>query len=137
MTVLQVGILAVLAAAIGQLRRGRELALLAVSALAIFWLQPAEPAAQLRFWIPLATLAVVVLSWAVTAAPEVRSFRQNWPAAAVLVAVVILGDLNRYAGLEQLAATITPSPVKVAVALAAIGILAVVGSRWLRGRALT
>ena len=43
MTILQITVLIGLAAIVGRLRRGRQLALLAASGTAIFWLQPVEP----------------------------------------------------------------------------------------------
>ncbi len=109
MTILQIAILAVLAIVIGQLPKGRQLAMLAVSAFAVFWLQPAEPFISLQYWLPFATLAVVALSWALTSSPEVRGWMQNWPAVAVLGGVSILADLNRYFGLTSVYITGTPA----------------------------
>src|SRR5512146_1592442 len=108
MTIVQIGILAVAAILIGQLRRGRGHALLAISALAVFWLQPAEPFVSLRYWLPFATLAVAVSSWALTSTPELRGLRQNWPALAVLGGAALLADLNRYGGLEGVYIRLTP-----------------------------
>ena len=56
MTILQISIQAILAILIGQLRQGRELVMLAISALAVFWLQPYEPFNSLQYWLPFATL---------------------------------------------------------------------------------
>ena len=132
MTILQVGILALVAAVIGQLRRGRGLALLGVSALAVFWLQPEEPSASLRYWLPFATVAIAVLSWALTSTAEVRGLRRNWPAAAVLAGVVVLADLNRYAGLQALYFTQSPRPILVGVALLALALVVMALTRWER-----
>ncbi|SRR5581483_3397652 len=108
MTIVQIAILAIVALILGRLSKGRELALLAVSAFVVFWLQPDEPFVTLRFWIPVATLGIAVLAWALTSAPEARGWKQNWPAAAVLVGVVLLMDLNRYFKLEKVYITGTP-----------------------------
>jgi len=81
--------LAILAIIIGQLPRGRQLAMLAISTFAIFWLQPDEPFVTLLFWLPVATLAISLLCWALTSGPESRSWRQNWPAAALLAAIIV------------------------------------------------
>ncbi len=87
MTILQIAILAILAIVIGQLPKGRQLAMLAISAFAMFWLQPDQPLITLKYWFPVATLGIAVLSWALTSTPEVRSLSENWPAIAVLVAI--------------------------------------------------
>ena len=101
MTILQISILAVVALVLGRLPRGRQLALLTVSAFVVFWLQPTEPFVSLVFWLPVATLAITVLAWALTSAPEMRGWKQNWPAFAILVGVALLIDLNRYFKLTQ------------------------------------
>ena len=108
MTILQIAILTAVAIVIGQLPKGRQLAMLSISALAVFWLQPDEPFITLKYWLPFATLGITVLSWGLTSTPEVRSLRENWPAIAVLVAVIVMADLNRYFGLVSLYTTGTP-----------------------------
>lgn len=108
MTVLEIAILAVIAAGLGRLAAGRQLALLAVSALALFWLQPAQSPSSLQFWIPTATVAVTVGVWALTAPREDRGWRDNWPAVVVLASVILLADLNRYFGLGSIYLANTP-----------------------------
>jgi len=44
----------------------RRWALLVISVLAVFWMQPALPVRGLDFWLPFATLALAVLGWAAT-----------------------------------------------------------------------
>lgn len=80
--------------------RGRLLLLLAVSALAVYALQPALPVRFLDFWLPTATLALTVLGWALTAPPEERTWGANWPGAAVLGGVVLLLGLTRLLGFD-------------------------------------
>ncbi len=90
MTLLQILTMASLAILLGFLRRGRSLALAAVSALAIYWLQPAvkiDP--SLSFWLPTLTLFITALTWVLTAPPESRSLRENWPVLAVLTGVIL------------------------------------------------
>ncbi len=108
MTLPQIAMLAVLAAGLGRLTAGRQLAILAVSALAVFLLQPAQSPPALEFWIPAATLGVSVLVWAVTAPPEARGWKGNWPAGLVLAAVILLADLNHYFKLESIYLVDTP-----------------------------
>ncbi len=135
MTIAQIAVLAVLAAGIGQLRRGRELAMLAISALAVFWLQPAIPGSTLQYWLPLATLCIVVLSWALTSGPAVRSVRQNWPAMAVLVLAALAAELSRLTGLEALFGGLAPRLSLAVGALAGVAALAFLLLRWERARA--
>lgn len=91
MTVLQILALTALAVLLGFLRRGRSLALAAVSALVIYWLQPATQVfPTLSFWLPTLTLFITTLAWILTAPPEARSLRSNWPALAVLAGVILL-----------------------------------------------
>ena len=93
MTLVQIVFLAVLAGVLGRLRAGRQLAMLVASAGVLFWLQPAGPVASLGYWLPLATIALTVFGWTVTAHEEARSWRANWPAAAALLSVVLFVGL--------------------------------------------
>jgi len=56
--------------------RGRAWALLVVSVLAVFYLQPALPVRGLDFWLPTATILITALSWLVTAEPEERTWKR-------------------------------------------------------------
>ena len=131
MTILQIAILAGIAIVIGQLPKGRQLAMLAISALAVFWLQPDEPFITLKYWLPLATLGIAVLSWALTSTQEVSSLRQNWPAIVVLVATSVLADLNRYFGFAGVYTTETP---RVQLALGALVVIGAATFLFIRGR---
>ncbi len=122
MTIVQIAILALVAIVIGRLSKGRELALLAVSTFVVFWLQPLQPIVSLGFWMPVATLVITVLAWILTSPPEVRNWKLNWPAFAVLVGVALLMDLNHYLKLDQIFIVDTPrlrSVLMVFVAIAA------------------
>lgn len=135
MTILQIVVLVALAAAIGRLSRQRPLAILVVSSLAVFWLQPLQTPPSLQFWIPTATLAICLVVWALTAPPEARGWRQNWPAALVLVAVILLADLNRYFRLASIYLVDTP---RLRYALVAVAVMLIVAfllafRRWKRG----
>lgn len=126
MGVLQIAILVLLAAAIGQLRSGRQLAMLAASALVVFWLQPDEPAPSLRFWLPVAMLGITVLAWCVTTAMEARSRRSNWLAVSTLASVLVILEASRYAGLDVFGNMVLPRPEIVLLTLAGVGGLALV-----------
>ncbi len=115
MSILQLFIIAALAFLVGQLKNGRTLVLLGVSAFIIFWLQPPQDQITLTFWLPTATLAITVLTWLLTSTPEVRGWRQNLPPVVVLLGVILLMDLNRYFRLEQIFISATPRPQWVGI----------------------
>jgi D-alanyl-lipoteichoic acid acyltransferase DltB (MBOAT superfamily) len=70
--------------------------LLVSSSLAVFWLQPSLPIRYLDFWLPVATLALAILAWVITATPENRSLKPNLSAFLVIAAVVLLVGLTRF-----------------------------------------
>jgi alginate O-acetyltransferase complex protein AlgI len=108
MTVVQLGIFAFIAVCIGQLKKGRELAILAVSVFVLYWLQPAQQFVSLAFWIPTATIALTIFTWLLVSPAESRSWRLNWPAALVITGVILLVDLNQFFGFEKIYMTATP-----------------------------
>ncbi|HEY9152893.1 MAG TPA: MBOAT family O-acyltransferase [Anaerolineales bacterium] len=130
MTILQISILAVVALVLGRLPKGRQLALLAVSAFVIFWLQPLEPFTSLVFWLPVATLAVTVFAWVLTSTPEVRGLKQNAPAFAILAGIVLLMDLNRHFNLTQIYMSTTPSLTLTLIVLFIISAVTLLLTRW-------
>lgn len=112
MTILQVGILALLAVMIGFLPRARIWLLLAISSFVVFWLQPRFNTAVIAtYWLPTATFFVVVVSWTLTSSSNMRSWRLNLPALLILLGVMVLFSLNRYLKLNFFFETVTPNPV--------------------------
>lgn len=130
MSILQLFILAAIALLVGQLKKGRSLALLGVSAIVIYWLQPAQEPVTLTFWFPTATLAVTFLAWLLTSTPEVRNWMQNLPAAAILLGVIVVMDLNRYFSAEQIFTTATPRPQWLGVFFVVLLIVTFFASRF-------
>src|SRR5215207_7444343 len=108
MSISQLFILAAVALLIGQLRKGRSLVLLGASAFIIYWLQPPQDQVTLTYWLPTATLVLTILAWFLTSTPEVRGWKENLPAIAVLLGVIVLMDLNRYFQFESIFSTATP-----------------------------
>jgi D-alanyl-lipoteichoic acid acyltransferase DltB (MBOAT superfamily) len=108
MSISQLFIIAAIAYLVGQLKRGRSLALLGVSAFFIYWLQPRQEQVTLTFWLPTATLVLTCLVWLLTSTPEVRGWKQNAAAVFVLAGVTILIDLNRYFRLPAIFTMETP-----------------------------
>jgi D-alanyl-lipoteichoic acid acyltransferase DltB (MBOAT superfamily) len=115
----------------GWIKPGRRLTLLAASALAVFWLQPDTTPPNLTFWLPSATLAISALTWFLTAEPESRGWKRNWPAALVLIAVIILVDLDHYFDPARVFTVFSPRPQILAIALVGLALLFLVISRWM------
>ncbi|HSL43630.1 MAG TPA: MBOAT family O-acyltransferase [Anaerolineales bacterium] len=108
MSISQLFIIAAIAFLVGQLKWGRSLALLGVSAFFIYWLQPPQEQVTLTFWLPTFTLFVTILAWLLTSTPEVRGWKQSLPALTVIMGVMILMDLNRYLGFGSIFTVETP-----------------------------
>ena len=127
MTLAYILIFMLLAAALGLgLRdRGRLPVLLAVSALAVYALQPALPVRGLDFWLPTATLGLTVLGWVLTTPREQRSWRLNWPGAAILGGVVLVLGLTRLLGISlPLTASRPPQTFQILISLLIIAAVA-------------
>ena len=125
MTLEYILIFILIAAVIGiSLReRGRLQVLLAVSALAVYALQPALPVRGLDFWFPTATLGLTVLGWVLTTPREQRSWYANWPAATLLSGIVLALALTRLLGFSlPLTASRPPQTFQVLVSLVIIAI---------------
>jgi alginate O-acetyltransferase complex protein AlgI len=93
--------------------------LLAVSALAIYWLQPGMPIRYLDFWLPTATLGLVVMSWAAVTPLAVCRRRENLLAGVMLMAVALAVAATRYIGSGNLLLATRPPQFGKAV----IGVL--------------
>ncbi len=105
----------------------RGWALMLVSVVAIYWLQPTLQLRWLDYTLPTLTLGVLVLAWrSVQKAAEGRQSltRDDGLALAVLVGAALLFTLSRYIDLEL---TITSRPPPIEYALSGIAIFGVVG----------
>src|SRR6266511_847744 len=115
MSISQLFIIAAIAYLVGQMKKGRSLALLGVSAFLIYWLQPVQENSTLTFWLPTGTLVVTMLIWLLTSTPDARGWKQNLPSLLVLLGVILLLDLNRYFQLEGIFIAATPRPQWIVV----------------------
>ncbi len=130
MSIIQLGIFALIAMLIGQLKKGRELILLAASVFILFWLQPSQQFVSLAFWIPTATIALTIFIWLLVSTPESRSWRINWPSILVIASVVLLVDLNQFFGLQKIYMTTTPRLWMIGVAFVVYFFFLVLTARW-------
>lgn len=103
--------------------------LLGVSTFIIYWLQPPQGPITLTFWLPTTTLVITVLVWLVTSTSEARDWKQNLPAAAVLLSVILFVDLNRYFQIESILIAATPRPQWVGALVVALAAFAIVIAR--------
>ncbi|MGD8759466.1 MAG: MBOAT family O-acyltransferase [Anaerolineales bacterium] len=112
--------------------RWRGWLLLAASVLAMYWLQPASTIRHLGFWLPTATLALTVLSWAITRGADPVDRRETWTTALVVAAVVCAIAALRYLGpLCCLTQTRPPQWPYVLLAVGLAGGLTTLASRFL------
>lgn len=94
----QIGASILTALLVGLWARGaaRGYFLLALSALALFWFQPAVPLRSFDFWIPSLSIFLVVIVWFITSTAGAWKSRQNLIGLAVLIGMIALVDLTRY-----------------------------------------
>ena len=79
-------------------RAARTHLLLAFSVLAVYWFQPLVPLRSFDFWLPSLTLALVLLTWFVTASGHTQRWysRENLIALLVVVGIPAVIALTRY-----------------------------------------
>ncbi|OGO15980.1 MAG: hypothetical protein A2Z14_02505 [Chloroflexi bacterium RBG_16_48_8] len=106
---------------IGLLARGkwRSWAILVVSVLSLYWLQPAIPIRHLDFWLPTLSLGLTVLVWQMIGSKNAeRNRREDGITFAMIGALVFALGLTRYLGKGTfLAPTRPPNPGSIAFAL--------------------
>ena len=97
---------------VGRFARGawRTTLLLALSVLAVFWLQPASPLRSFDFWLPSLTLALVLLTWLVTSKPGAWRVRQNLYALLLILGIATCVCLTRYFLPGSILTATTPPP---------------------------
>lgn len=100
--------LVILAFAAGLFRKGRGLILQAISTFFVFWFQPRFDVPAITFLVPLATIAITIVSWVITSTPTTRSFKQNWAALLVIFGVTLLVWANKFFKIDALFETVTP-----------------------------
>ncbi len=125
MSITIVIVAAIIAGVVGIIARGRWRLplLLVVSTLAVYALQPNLPVRYLDFWLPTLTLALAVLSWVLTTPRQLRSWKANWPAAAILIGVSLAVGLTRYLDISLPFPASRPPPVLSLLVLMAVVLL--------------
>jgi D-alanyl-lipoteichoic acid acyltransferase DltB (MBOAT superfamily) len=112
MTFFQLAIFTVISLFAGFLTRPRRRVwvLMTGSLVLIYWLQPASPVRHLDFWLPTATLGLILVVYGITRPAPRRFERSDLPAALTVVLTVSL-----IAGLRYLSpiCCVTPTPPPV------------------------
>ncbi len=135
MTIIHLLALASIAFVIGQIKelRLRTYFILLANLLTIFWFQQsAATVFSLSFWLPTATIVLVIISWIVTSPPEIRSLQNNRNGLFLILLTVLAIDLTRIFGNENIffGELALPRPIVALVAMGAISIATVV-ALWL------
>ena len=100
--------------------RGRSYFLLIASVIVIFWLQPALPLRSFDFWLPVATLIIIVFSWYITAPKEARRARKNWIVIVVVISVVLLLNLSRFLPFDPILTASRPPQTEILLLVLAV-----------------
>ncbi|HLA83102.1 MAG TPA: MBOAT family O-acyltransferase, partial [Thermoleophilia bacterium] len=109
------------------LSRLRPDALLLISLVSVFLLQPATTIRHLSFWLPVASLSLTVLAWAATRSKSPIDGPGTRKTASIMASVVLAIGLSRYLGDGTwLIAARPPAILPILVGLALILFLAVV-----------
>lgn len=109
MSIITIIVLTVMAVTIGLIRKGKGSLLLAFSTILVFFLQPRFDLEAVTFLVPLATIGIAIISWALTSSGESRSFKKNWSAFAIILVITFLIWANRYFKVDIFFETNTPS----------------------------
>ncbi len=76
--------------------RWRRIAILVLSLLAVYWLQPSSPIRNLDFWLPTAAIGLTLLVWAVTVPRESALDRNNLLIIAAIGILILVLGATRY-----------------------------------------
>ena len=132
----QIGASILTALLVGLWARGaaRGYFLLALSALALFWFQPAVPLRSFDFWIPSLSIFLVVIVWFITSTAGAWKSRQNLIGLAVLIGMIVLVDLTRYIFPNPILTTTTAPRLIIVIGFFVVAAFAVATSTILSRR---
>lgn len=91
------------------------------SALSIFWFQPLSAIRNMDFWLPMLSITLTVVIWAITYPGERDSMRPMLPGLSILVLVILAVALMRYS--DTLCCLTSSPPPHIQFALAAVGLI--------------
>lgn len=76
--------------------RYKTILLLIASVFAVYWLQPSSPIRNLDFWLPTASIALTIATWAITQTRESKNRNHNLVIASITLALILVIALTRY-----------------------------------------
>jgi D-alanyl-lipoteichoic acid acyltransferase DltB (MBOAT superfamily) len=104
------------------------------SVLIIYWLQPVSPIRRLDFWLPTASLALVILTWILTKPAGNALKRADVITGGVIAVVIVLLCLPHYFGiLCCLTPTRPPAIEQVLLAIGLVTIISIISVRFKTG----
>jgi len=122
---------------IGLLAHGkwRSWALMVVSILVIYWLQPITPIRHLDFWLPTTSLTLVILTWILTRPTDGPDLHTNLKTGMVIAAVVLLIGAPRYFGAFCcLTPTRPPAFPQISIMIGLVTIIILLAAHFTSGR---
>lgn len=135
MGLIEIAASAAAALVVGALTRGawRTYLLLSLSVFAVYWFQPAIPLRSFDFWLPSITLALVILTWFITAKSDTWRASQNLIALGMIAGIATLVELSRYLPEPVITTTFPPQFVQYLVFVFIVAIIIFIFS-WLSQR---
>jgi D-alanyl-lipoteichoic acid acyltransferase DltB (MBOAT superfamily) len=126
----QIGVSVLAALLVGLFTRGarsafRAALLLWLSVLAIYWFQPALPFRSFDFWLPTLSLALMLLTWYVTASNGAWRMRSNLIGMFIIVGTIALIALSRYFIPEPWITSSTPPRISTVMTFLVAGVVLV------------
>ncbi len=110
--------------------RGRRPFLLVCSVVAVFWFQPSLAVRGLDFWLPVVTVGIAAMTWALTATDAARRNPSNWRTGALIAGLILLLGATRLLPLDPILTAGRPPPWQwVATALGVMGTLTIIAGR--------
>lgn len=116
--------------------RTREWLLLVASVTALYWLQPATPIRHLDFWLPAASLLLVILTWAATRPRQPTGWREPAVTFGVTAAVVLALSLPRVFDFGWSITATRPPAIGLVVVVLLVMAAGLLGCAALAGRRL-
>ena len=114
--------------------RWHKWVILVSSVLALFWLQPSTPIRNLDFWLPMASISIVVLVWAITRVPSEPDSRADLITAGVIIGIILLIGLTRYTGpICCITPTRPPQMRSILIAIVGVGSILLFVFRYFSG----
>jgi len=124
MTLIQILVFALLSGVVGWLVpvRLKTTLLLVGSVIAIYWLQPSSSIRNLDFWLPTASFALTISTWAITQPRQSPDRRYNLAIIGATLGMILAIALTRY--IDPICCLTATRPPQLPLVILAIGFIA-------------